>query len=45
VVFYYPVNLKQTVDAIRARSDAKIIIGGSGFSMFRPRNHGGTISG
>jgi len=33
VVFYYP-YLKQTVDAIRARSDAKIIIGGSGFSMF-----------
>lgn len=33
VVFYYP-YLKQTVDAIRSRSDAKIIVGGSGFSMF-----------
>jgi anaerobic magnesium-protoporphyrin IX monomethyl ester cyclase len=33
VVFYYP-YLKQTIDAIRSRSKAKIIIGGSGFSMF-----------
>lgn len=33
VVFYYP-YLKQTVDAIRSCSNAKIIVGGSGFSMF-----------
>ncbi len=33
VVFYYQ-YLKRTVDTIRSRSDAKIIVGGSGFSMF-----------
>jgi radical SAM superfamily enzyme YgiQ (UPF0313 family) len=33
IVFYYE-HLRPTVDAIRASSDAKIVIGGSGFSMF-----------
>ena len=40
VVFYYQ-YLKRTVDTIRSRSDAKIIVGGSGFSSVRPRDHGG----
>ncbi|MEW6416566.1 MAG: cobalamin-dependent protein [Nitrospirota bacterium] len=33
VVFYYS-YLRDTVDAIKTSTDAKIIIGGSGFSMF-----------
>src|SRR3989338_9071561 len=33
VVFYYS-YLKKTIDAIKEVSDAKIMVGGSGFSMF-----------
>lgn len=33
VVFYYP-HLRRTLDLIRAHSPARIVIGGSGFSMF-----------
>ena len=33
VVFYYD-YLKKTLDVVKALSNAKIIIGGSGFSMF-----------
>ncbi|MCK4819555.1 cobalamin-dependent protein, partial [bacterium] len=33
VVFYYS-YLKETIDVIKKQSQAKIIIGGSGFSMF-----------
>lgn len=33
VVFYYR-YLKKTIDVIQASSDAKIVVGGSGFSMF-----------
>src|SRR3990170_5460410 len=33
VVFYYS-YLKKTIDVIKAYSNAKIIVGGSGFSMF-----------
>lgn len=36
VVFYYP-YLREAVDAVRSRSDAKIVVGGSGFSMFAVR--------
>ena len=33
VVFYYPF-LKETVDVVRRRTAARIVVGGSGFSMF-----------
>lgn len=36
VVFYYP-YLREALDAIRSRTDAKIVVGGSGFSMFAGR--------
>jgi len=36
VVFYYP-YLREAVDAVRSRTDAKIVVGGSGFSMFAGR--------
>ena len=33
VVFYYP-SLKETIDVVKLHTAAKIVVGGSGFSMF-----------